>query len=137
MSKNNRRNTEKKGSSIATYGTIAGLGIVAAATGAALLGNYHRKKREQIETVNRQEYPESPYSANEEILEELKNKSIRDEDENDETRACIICFDKKRKVLFLPCEHMISCVGCAISVFSNENECPQCREIVNKIHVIY
>jgi len=44
---------------------------------------------------------------------------------------CVICMDERRRVVFIPCGHMVTCVRCAdIIVGRAANDCPMCRRSV-------
>lgn len=49
---------------------------------------------------------------NTELIEELKNKCL-----------CLICLDQDKKMLFLPCSHLVTCFQCSMSL----QKCPMCR----------
>jgi len=38
-------------------------------------------------------------------------------------RACVICLDRAKNIIFLPCAHLAACVECSVSLAS----CPICR----------
>jgi len=43
----------------------------------------------------------------------------------DDDNSCVICMDKKRNCVLIPCKHMCVCSGCAKEGLVN---CPMCRE---------
>ena len=50
--------------------------------------------------------------------------------EEDARRQCIICFERQKDTVFVPCAHLVTCSGCAELVAS----CPSCRQpITSKI----
>ncbi len=138
-------NKAKNGSYSSLIWGTAGITVAVAAVSAAILGNCQRKKRQHVEIVNLWEHTDPAIDnnismdepVNNDILKELGDKLTRDEDEDDDSRACIICAERKRKVLMLPCEHMILCVECAIVFFDKSIRCPECRKNVFKVHVPY
>jgi len=51
------------------------------------------------------------------------------EEDNDEVSAeeqCIVCFDKRRRVMFKPCNHIICCYACASKYQREKGKCPKC-----------
>ena len=40
------------------------------------------------------------------------------------TRICVVCLDKERKVQFFPCNHASCCIECSTAL----NDCPVCRQ---------
>jgi hypothetical protein len=45
---------------------------------------------------------------------------------------CLVCYDKKRDILFMPCNHLCCCDNCS----NNINKCPYCRvDIENKVKI--
>lgn len=54
---------------------------------------------------------------------EEENHKLKDE------RLCIICYDKERAVVFLPCGHLNTCTNCAPAF----NKCPTCRGTITNL----
>lgn len=79
----------------------------------------------------------------EKLINSDKEKSDKIEDEkdnNDLSNCCIICLDKLKDTLFLPCKHLVCCSECSDKIFKNDNnkKCPVCTaNIENKIDKIY
>jgi hypothetical protein len=44
-----------------------------------------------------------------------------------EEEQCIMCYDNKKNLLFLPCNHYIACSNCYIQ-FQKKSECPVCKQ---------
>ena len=40
---------------------------------------------------------------------------------------CIVCFERKRRVVCIPCRHFALCVQCARSTWDANGRCPCCR----------
>ena len=55
--------------------------------------------------------------------------------END-AEKCIVCFDKIRTRMCVPCGHVCMCADCAIAWIRNKTTCPVCRAQVNSIAVV-
>merc|ERR1711971_180093 len=55
-------------------------------------------------------YSKSMIAKHLELIEkQIKHK----QNEAMESFICIICFDRKREILFLPCNHCVSCAECS------------------------
>ena len=50
------------------------------------------------------------------------------EQELDERQQCIICFERPRAVVFVPCGHLVSCEACVSLVQGTDANCPSCRQ---------
>ena len=42
-------------------------------------------------------------------------------------RECMVCMDRPRAALLLPCRHSIVCAGCAAELLGRASSCPLCR----------
>lgn len=51
--------------------------------------------------------------------------------ENDDT--CIICYDNKKSVIFLPCAHLNTCTNCAKLILLEKQRCPICRNEIREM----
>lgn len=49
-----------------------------------------------------------------------------------EEEQCIMCYDNKKNLLFLPCNHYIACSNCYIQ-FQKKEECPVCKQNIVKL----
>ena len=56
------------------------------------------------------------------------------EREGEQSRLCIVCMDKEKKVLLRPCRHYCVCEGCSLRL---RGECPVCREAIQSSEVIH
>lgn len=54
-------------------------------------------------------------------------------EKNSSENCCLICFDFKKNILFLPCKHFLSCERCAQRV----KTCPVCRTKLTFYFKIY
>lgn len=84
--------------------------------------------------------------ANDEI-KELKQKikketelineidSSPDEKTTIDEHLCTICLENKKKVLFEPCRHVVSCHKCTNDL--KEYKCPMCRQNITRMVTIY
>ena len=54
------------------------------------------------------------------------NQNPEDEDASKMDRKCVICVDRSREAVFIPCGHLVSCLPCASVLV--QHGCPMCRE---------
>jgi E3 ubiquitin-protein ligase XIAP len=57
------------------------------------------------------------------VTTEIPEKVDKETDHSNEDLICNVCLDRKVRIIFLPCQHMVTCPACA-SVLST---CPLCR----------
>ncbi|XP_042877362.1 baculoviral IAP repeat-containing protein 3-like [Penaeus japonicus] len=62
------------------------------------------------------------------------SSAVGEKEEDDITKKawnlpeCKICWENETSVLFLPCQHMVTCIGCALRL----THCPICRKPIAK-----
>ena len=44
--------------------------------------------------------------------------------------VCIVCMEREKKVVLLPCKHMCMCKVCTDEIMADKARCPVCREPV-------
>jgi len=49
-----------------------------------------------------------------------------------EEEQCIMCYDNKKNLLFLPCNHHIACSNCYVQ-FQKKDECPVCKQKITNL----
>jgi hypothetical protein len=49
-----------------------------------------------------------------------------------EEEQCIMCYDNKKNLLFLPCRHNIACSSC-YTQFQKKDECPVCKQKITSL----
>ena len=65
-------------------------------------------------------------------LRQASNVVINNEDT--EQRRCVICHDREKSVILMPCRHLCLCIECSNNI--SVETCPKCRAIIcSKIHV--
>jgi hypothetical protein len=85
--------------------------------------------REEIENY-------SKYFNIENILEkqkntlEVQNKKMSKINETKELNVCIICMEKQRNVMFIPCYHLITCEDCGNNKV--KDSCPECMKKIDQ-----
>lgn len=50
-------------------------------------------------------------------------------------RACVICLNQERNLLFMPCNHLCACAECGLN--PTIRTCPVCRTVFNNRVVVY
>lgn len=53
--------------------------------------------------------------------------------DEEESKLCVVCLDKSRDALVLPCKHTVMCVSCAVLVKNSTGECPYCRAGIDTV----
>jgi hypothetical protein len=66
---------------------------------------------------------------------EEKFSALRQQQEDD--AGCIICMEKHREAVFVPCGHRCCCLVCALSTSRRGHPCPICREPIEKAIPVY
>ncbi|KAH3728727.1 hypothetical protein DPMN_054688 [Dreissena polymorpha] len=85
-------------------------------------GQYDVKKCEDEAHNKMREATETHYYDMETVKRmEEENQLLND------ILTCKICIDRKASIVFLPCGHVVSCVGCAHAL----RKCPMCRVRIN------
>ncbi|CAH0387614.1 unnamed protein product [Bemisia tabaci] len=75
------------------------------------------------------------YYDNEEPLsnEELVNRLAREQ----EQRLCVVCQDKGKNVILMPCRHLCLCQSCWDVIKHQGKKCPICRRFVRKVISVF
>lgn len=47
--------------------------------------------------------------------------------------TCVVCLDRERDALLMPCRHSVLCLMCAFQVRECSGECPYCRRGIEDI----
>jgi hypothetical protein len=58
-------------------------------------------------------------------------------EEEEESKLCVVCLDKSCDALLLPCKHAVMCVACAVLVKNSTGECPYCRESIDTVMCVH
>jgi len=74
------------------------------------------------------------HAAKELILEKSKDEldytAALEEARSSSVGQCVICFDRRRELIFLPCAHCVCCNQCWEVVKAQSKSCPCCRQAV-------
>lgn len=63
-------------------------------------------------------------------------ESVKITDEPNEAILCIVCTERPRSVLTLPCRHLVMCAACLNRLYEKGPvECPMCRGGIGTTHV--
>jgi hypothetical protein len=63
------------------------------------------------------------------------NESQDEACDEDDPEACIVCCERKRKAVAVPCGHRVMCASCANQATEHKSECSVCRQTVTS-HVV-
>jgi hypothetical protein len=58
-------------------------------------------------------------------------------EQEEESKLCVVCQDRKKCVIVLPCRHLCLCVECCIVIRGGLGTCPMCRQVVRRTMKIY
>ena len=50
-----------------------------------------------------------------------------------DNELCVICFDEKPNLVFLPCKHKCVCKNCMMASFKDFEKCPICKEDIEMV----
>ena len=53
---------------------------------------------------------------------------LEDEDAIADEHLCVVCLERARDEVLVPCGHMVLCRDCCTDIMASSNECPMCRE---------
>ncbi|CAN7941644.1 unnamed protein product, partial [Ixodes hexagonus] len=65
------------------------------------------------------------------VVTRIKKDEVKPETKSTSEPAknsCAVCLDEQKSVLFLPCQHLVTCVNCGTRV----QECPMCRAEISQ-----
>ena len=62
----------------------------------------------------------------------LAESFLHDLDDLDDEECCVVCCDKRRDTVLVPCGHVVLCSGCCDDVVAATNECPVCRHAIEE-----
>lgn len=58
-------------------------------------------------------------------------------EQEQESKLCVVCQDRRKCVIILPCRHLCLCMECCTVVRSELGTCPVCRQVVRRTLKIY
>jgi len=90
-----------------------------------LMGDIAVMKCPNVTTVKQVEYEESKISDGDKILKKPLAQRVNGRTEKE---FCVICMDKTREIVFLPCCHFLTCPKCSPQVM----KCPICSKKIEK-----
>eukprot|EP01090_Pellita_catalonica_P017647 TRINITY_DN5372_c0_g1_i1.p1 TRINITY_DN5372_c0_g1~~TRINITY_DN5372_c0_g1_i1.p1 ORF type:complete len:114 (+),score=21.76 TRINITY_DN5372_c0_g1_i1:251-592(+) len=69
--------------------------------------------------------------------EQIQTRIADKVEERLDQNRCVVCMDKSRSVVIIPCFHMILCDTCANRLTNSSGVCPQCRGIIKELKKVY
>lgn len=77
------------------------------------------------------QYEKISYDINKVKIEKLENQN----NVFKKQIQCVVCKEKDRTILFLPCKHCICCLECSNNLYTNK--CPTCRTDISEKQSIF
>lgn len=62
---------------------------------------------------------------------------LREVEREREDKLCVICQDKEKCIMILPCRHLCICESCQAPLRTHRNICPICRKEVKQMIKAY
>jgi hypothetical protein len=102
----------------------------------------HKKRPEDALMIGKEDLEKMPTTELDAMLTQVRGLEERlrdvllakkDAERQEERRRteCIVCMEREKSIIFLPCKHRVACAECSEAL----STCPSCREaIVNKIN---
>jgi len=72
----------------------------------------------------------------EKVKNELSNAAALEDARSSSVGQCVICFDRRREVIFLPCAHCVCCNQCWEVEKARSSSCPCCKQAVAQDHTV-
>ena len=84
-------------------------------------------------STNSQQTPSVVVGSSDEELERFSREEQETKSNESTDSLCVICLERKKTAVALPCSHMVSCAACALELkrrASGHVNCPLCRKPV-------
>lgn len=80
-------------------------------------------------------YSDKTTDPRKQISKKIRDMIIRSPDSPGEDE-CNICFDNKRRVVFIPCDHFWTCLKCSLSIIeSGKAVCHMCKSDIQNVSI--
>lgn len=78
-------------------------------------------------------------TKNQTVIKQSKKEETYTNLRNDVTTQCVICWERSRNIVLLPCRHLCLCKECSEYLQPGEGEtrCPLCRKVVDIIMPVF
>jgi len=68
---------------------------------------------------------------------DTKQHLLHQLEQEQESRLCVVCQDRNKCVIVLPCRHLCLCTECSVIIKRDHGTCPMCRQNVRRTMKIY
>lgn len=68
---------------------------------------------------------------------DITQTSFYEDEEKEDKDKCVICFVKKTTIVLIPCGHAKFCNDCGERLLRMKQQCPICRETIERINKFY
>ncbi|KAF2879067.1 hypothetical protein ILUMI_27102 [Ignelater luminosus] len=108
-------------------------------TGACIIHNIHRLRTRLLTRFRRRLVQQQLSSESEETESsgESSQESDMDCSSGNENRMCIICQERNKCILMLPCRHVCLCSVCNSRLRNYNRSCPICRGFVERTMKVF
>lgn len=72
---------------------------------------------------SKEKFNNDPHSR----LDNQAYQLYRELEQEREDRLCVVCQDRPKRVILLPCRHLCLCDACRSAIITRDNSCPVCR----------
>merc|ERR1711997_1002205 len=66
-------------------------------------------------------------------IDDVKEEDLNEDDDEDDSKLCIVCLDGDRDHVIIPCGHICVCTDCMWLYSRGGAECPICRAKVSMV----
>lgn len=62
-----------------------------------------------------------------------QDENVPENSNTPDNSVCCVCLSKFRKVLFIDCKHLVTCISCAVEIGNGTKKCPVCRRLITQM----
>lgn len=67
----------------------------------------------------------------------IKQRSSNGSGSPTSLQTCVVCLERKKSVLVMPCKHLCLCKTCSDQLLQYQNHCPMCRKDIAELISVY
>eukprot|EP00882_Tetradesmus_deserticola_P009243 GHRQ01009749.1.p3 GENE.GHRQ01009749.1~~GHRQ01009749.1.p3 ORF type:complete len:108 (+),score=50.52 GHRQ01009749.1:41-325(+) len=86
-------------------------------------------QQQDVGLQKQQQQPALPVA--EQLQAHMQQLGIHDDELEDDTHLCVVCMERPRSIVLVPCGHMALCKDCCSTIITEEKKaCPMCCQCV-------